>query len=500
MFKAGDLLFKRYKLLRPLGKTATGHQTWLADDLASPIESSSQGWKNWQWLTWIKRFREWFQPKVYQKVTVKLLGFSPQMAWEQFKLFEREAKVLQTLDHPFIPRYQNYFEISHQEGGGIPWFALVEDYIPGISLQELLEKGERFSESRILTIATEVLKILVYLHELSPPVLHRDIKPSNLILGEDNNIYLIDFGAVQAQTAVTNVTFTIVGTSGYTPLEQFWGKAIPASDLYALGATLIHLLTGISPADLHNQDYQLVFEDKVSLKNSFKNWLKKLTVITVSSRYQTARKALEELQQVKFSQEEDFVDHLLVESSKKPLKTQIKLDKSETKLKIVIPAPRLRFLHQVFGKNRFLTKPYQGLNYWIVLMIIYGLFLVSFALIVTGITVKNAAFIIASLEIMGGISFVAIWGIIITYMISNMGGKTYLEFAQDYLKIQEKIIGINYYQEVENYKNIIGVFIHQLAEKYQVSINTRKMIYILGNKLSKDEALWLAKEIQDWLN
>ncbi|MEM8779527.1 MAG: serine/threonine-protein kinase [Cyanobacteria bacterium P01_G01_bin.49] len=500
MFKAGDILFKRYKLLKPLGKTATGHQTWLADDLSSLVESSSQGWKNWQWLIWIKRLNQWFRPKVYQKVTVKLLGFSPQMKWEQFKLFEREAQVLQTLDHPFIPQYQNYFEIAHQEGGGIPWFGLVEDYIPGKSLQDLLEEGEKFSEQRIFTIATEVLKILVYLHELNPPVLHRDIKPSNLILGEDDCIYLIDFGAVQAQANATNLTFTIVGTSGYTPLEQFWGKALPASDLYALGATLIHLLTGIYPADLHNKDYKLVFEDKVILKESFNNWLKKLTEITLSNRYQTARETLEELEKTKFYQAQTNDDIFLFSSRKIPTKTQIKLDKSETELKIFIPAPRLRFLQQLLTKRSFLIENTQTFQRLIILIIVYGLFLVPFSLIVTGITLKNTGFIVASLEIMGGISFVSVLGVIITYIISGLGSKTYLYLDRDGLEIKEKILGIKYYQEKEASQNIIGVFIHQLVNQYKVSINTRKMIYVLGSKLQKEEALWLAKEIQDWFN
>ena len=67
------------------------------------------------------------------------------------------------------------------------------------------------------------------------------------------------------------------------------------------------------------------------------------------------------------------------------------------------------------------------------------------------------------------------------------------------LEIKEKILGIEYYREQENINNIIGVFIHQILNQYKVSINTRKMIYVLGDKLSKEEALWLGKEIQDWL-
>lgn len=221
LFKTEDILQQRYQLKQQLGRTAAGHQTWLATDLQSD-----------------------------EQVTIKILAFSPQMQWEELKLFEREAQILETLTHPRIPRYRNYFDMDKNAGGGVPWFALVQDYIPGASLLELLEEGKRFTEKEVRSIATEILEILIYLHELSPPVLHRDLKPSNLIMGDDKHIYLVDFGAVQAQASVTGVTFTIVGTSGYAPLEQFWGRAVPASDLYALGATLIHLLTGIAPVDL----------------------------------------------------------------------------------------------------------------------------------------------------------------------------------------------------------------------------------------------------------
>ncbi len=108
-----------------------------------------------------------------------------------------------------------------------------------------------------------------YLHQLNPPVLHRDIKPSNLILGEDEQVYLVDFGAVQDSAVKEGGTFTVVGTYGYTAIEQFGGRAVTASDLYALGATLIHLLTGIAPADLPQKDLRIHFSDKVSISASF---------------------------------------------------------------------------------------------------------------------------------------------------------------------------------------------------------------------------------------
>jgi Serine/threonine protein kinase len=211
----GKILQERYQLQQRLGRTAAGHQTWLAVDLESQ-----------------------------EQVTLKMLAFSPEMQWEELKLFEREAQVLQALNHPRIPCYRDYFSLEREAGAGLPWFGLVQDYIPGFSLQELLEKGQRFPEKKVRKIATEVLEILIYLHELSPPVLHRDIKPSNLIWGEDRQVYLVDFGAVQAQAAVTGVTFTVVGTSGYAPLEQFWGRAVAGFGFVCFGSYFNSFVNG----------------------------------------------------------------------------------------------------------------------------------------------------------------------------------------------------------------------------------------------------------------
>ena len=150
--------------------------------------------------------------------------------------------------------------------------------------------------------AEDLLKILINLHELSPPVLHRDIKPSNLILGKNNQIYLVDFGAVQDKAKAEGATFTVVGTSGYAPPEQLWGKAVPASDLYALGATLIHLLTGIPPAELPQQRMRIKFQDKVQINPNFAHWINQLIQPAPEKRLSTARQALSSLQS-------GFIDH-----------------------------------------------------------------------------------------------------------------------------------------------------------------------------------------------
>lgn len=264
MMQVGQVLRDRYQLQQKLGYAAN-RQTWLATDLSTHS---------------------------HQLVIVKLLAFVGEVQWEDIKLFEREAGVLKQLDYPTIPKYQDYFCLNEQ----LLWFGLVQEYIPGATLQDLLNQGKKFTEQQIRQIATDILNILVYLHELNPPTLHRDIKPSNLIWGEDGRVYLVDFGAVQNKSASEKATFTVVGTYGYTPMEQFGGRAIPASDLYALGATLIHLSAGIAPADLPQKNLRIQFAEFVSLSPSFVAWLQQLCEPAIEKRFSTARVALSSLE------------------------------------------------------------------------------------------------------------------------------------------------------------------------------------------------------------
>jgi serine/threonine protein kinase len=268
MLEVEQVLQGRYQLQKQLGNNA-GRQTWLAVDLATQAR---------------------------ERVIVKLLPFSPQIHWEDLKLFEREAQVLKHLNHPCIPKYRDYFSTEASNSSELPWFGLVQDYIQGDCLQQLLNKGKRFTEAGAKKVAIQLLEILIYLHQLSPAVLHRDIKPSNIIWGKNRQVYLVDFGAVQEKAKAEGATFTVVGTGGYAPLEQLWGKAVPASDLYALGATLIHLLTGTAPVDLPQRQMRLQFREQVSLTPSFAHWLETLTHPDPELRFSNARAALEALQ------------------------------------------------------------------------------------------------------------------------------------------------------------------------------------------------------------
>nr|WP_026103436.1 protein kinase [Pseudanabaena sp. PCC 6802] len=113
---------------------------------------------------------------------------------------------MQQLDHPCIPKYRDYFAIDDRA----LWFGLVQEYIPGTSLQERLDRGDRFSVAQVYGIARAILEILFYLHELSPPLLHRDIKPGNILLDEGDRVYLVDFGAVQDRAVAEGRTFTSI--------------------------------------------------------------------------------------------------------------------------------------------------------------------------------------------------------------------------------------------------------------------------------------------------
>jgi len=298
MLEEKRIFKERYKIIKKIAQNA-GRQTWLAKDLFV---------------------------KPAKTVIIKFLAFGGQMQWDDLKLFEREADILKQISHPRIPKYRDYFSIEDKDN----WFALVEKYIPGSSFKQLIENKNRFTEEELRKIASEVLEILCYLHTLNPPIIHRDIKPSNLMLGEDKKVYLIDFGAVQDNGAAQGATFTVVGTYGYAPVEQFGGRTVPASDLYALGATLIHLATGTIPADLPQTNMRIQFRDRVSLSANFVSWIERLTEPDIGQRFSSASQALDALN-----------NRLAINSVyqiAKPHSSQIEFNKSSSNLEIAIPS------------------------------------------------------------------------------------------------------------------------------------------------------------------
>jgi len=482
MLKTAQILQGRYQLRQQLANHA-GRQTWLARYLnSSPPEP----------------------------VIVKLLAFSPQMQWDEFKLFEREAAVLKQLNHPQIPNYRDYFSLDKETGAGLYWFALVQEYIPGKSLQQLLDQGYHFSETQVRSIAIQVLKILQYLHGLKPPVLHRDIKPNNLILGQDKRVYLVDFGAVQNSAAVEGVTFTVVGTSGYAPLEQFWGQAVVASDLYALGASLIHLLTGISPADLPQRELRIQFRDKVSINPQFLNWIEALSEPDLGLRFKTASQALKALKKGQLIKDET------PQVIKPPVFSKIKIDKSADKLSINIPA-KPRLLLQNFWLFILKLPPFIGAVLGEVTGKLIRLIVLSVWLILNKDKdqINQQINQLAARNVCEENSITIINDIKIT-SFTCLNSYT-LQFDRDWFifecnrsslfnllphpttNIQKKDINNTENQEYcQRDKTLCINEITANSSCHQIYIKTIKEIYTI-NCLSKPECKWIIQEIKKWL-
>jgi serine/threonine protein kinase len=267
-----------------------------------------------------------------EQVVVKLLTFNSEFEWEALKLFERETQVLKTLSHSSIPKYLNSFELDEPGSKG---FALVQTYIEAPSLESYIKSRRTFSEIEIKQVTKSLLETLIYLHSQHPPVIHRDIKPSNILLANRSGnyvgqVYLVDFGSVQTGASRNSGTFTVVGTYGYMPPEQFSGRTTPVSDLYSLGATLIYIATGQHPADLMTDDLQLEFGQSIMLSSELTRWLRRIVQIAPSKRFANAREALQALKN-------PYPHEDLALPVARPVGCRITLDKQYNQLCIQLP-------------------------------------------------------------------------------------------------------------------------------------------------------------------
>ena len=462
MLTSGQIINQRYQLQEKLGKNA-GRQTWLARDLHRQKNGERSGGE--------VAIAEYL-------VVVKLLAFGADVQWEDLKLFEREGQILKQLDHGRIPRYQDYFSLEEK----YLWFGLVQEYIPGKSLRQLLDEGKRFSELEVVKIAKEILSILVYLHNAQPPILHRDLKPSNLILGTNNHIYLVDFGAVQDRAATEGSTFTVVGTYGYAPLEQFGGKAVPASDLYALGATLIHLLTRTSPAELPTKNLTLQFRDRTSIKPQFAKWLETITSPAVERRYQNAQQAFKSLKESPHNQSKVSINRQLSETNHNLdsvlISRRVKINHNPNHLEILISPIRIK---SIVVSERIV-------------------FLLLLPILVAGSLLKTP--IIAFLIIFCVISYLHLEFLFNKSQIiidkRKFSIKKQLWHSVEIERgLRENILDISVnYQAINannNFGNVITINT-KTSNKYR-----EYKQFTFGKKLSEKEAIWIASEIRHWL-
>ena len=223
-----------------------------------------------------------------REVVVKGFRRQAMQDWKQQELFEREIGLLRSLKHPRIPVLLRQLETEDQQ-------LLVLSWIEGQALDHKLAAGWHPTLAEVADIAAQVLKLLDHLHRLPAPVLHRDLKPANLILDPAGQMHLIDFGAV-TRLAVPGAS-TVVGTFGYMPPEQFAGRAVPASDIYALGMSLIHLLSGRAPAEMAGDSLQPEWERHLQLPPAWQAWFEDMVHPDESLRFGSAAKALAALPQ-----------------------------------------------------------------------------------------------------------------------------------------------------------------------------------------------------------
>ena len=274
----GITLNNHYRIVRELGHGGFG-RTYLAEDA--------------------HRFNE---PCVLKEFAPQVHGSYALQKSEE--LFEREAGVLYKLQHNQIPRFRELFRVSISDRG---YLFLVQDYVPGQTYRFLLDarkrQGLRFIEAEINQLLQQILPVLEYIHSLG--VIHRDISPDNLILrSSDGMPVLIDFGGVKQVAATVESLFaeangalapaTRIGKLGYAPIEQMqMGIVSPHSDLYALAATVLVLLTGKEPHQLlDSQTLNWNWRSECSLSPNLSLVLDKMLAQQPSQRYSSAREVM----------------------------------------------------------------------------------------------------------------------------------------------------------------------------------------------------------------
>ncbi|MHC5597963.1 MAG: protein kinase domain-containing protein [Nostoc sp.] len=215
-------------------------------------------------------------------------------------MFEREAEVLAQLgnDHDQIPDLFAFFPVivnSLVSGQRDQFFYLVQEYIDGQNLDQELAQQGKFSEQQVLEVLQEILKVLEFVHDRG--IIHRDIKPSNIMRRRDGKLFLLDFGAVKQVTNVASgsaASSTGIYSMGFAPPEQMTGRQVfPSTDLYALGVTLITLLTNQEAVQLFDAySNQWKWREQVSINPRLADILDKMLLPAANVRFQSAQEVL----------------------------------------------------------------------------------------------------------------------------------------------------------------------------------------------------------------
>jgi hypothetical protein len=220
-------------------------------------------------------------------VAVKLLDSRGGHDAKAYELFRREAEVLRAVRHHGIPEVYDTLQDQWQ---GAPATFLVMEYIEGTSIAQIIEERRVLDGADVIHVFLELLGILDYLHGRVPPILHRDIKPSNIIVRPNGFPALVDFGSVRRVFMGPEESgSTVAGTYGYMPYEQYMGQATPTSDLFATGATFLHLLTGRPPRDFMNDEGRIEVPETLPGEPRLRTVIARLLRPSPAERYASAR-------------------------------------------------------------------------------------------------------------------------------------------------------------------------------------------------------------------
>lgn len=257
------LLKERYRSIKPIGQGGFG-RTFLAIDEDKPSKPRCV----------IKQFYPQAQ--------------GTDNSQKAAELFAQEAVRLDELGkHPQIPELFAYFTQDERQ-------YLVQEYIDGNNLEQILIVEGAFSEEQIRQLLSSLLPVLDFVHAHN--IIHRDIKPENIICRQDGQLVLVDFGATKFATGTALArTGTVIGSAGYAAPEQAMGKAVFASDLYSLGVTCTHLLTQVDPFDLYSMvEATWIWRDYLSnpVSDAFAQILDKMLEGGTKRRYQSASEIL----------------------------------------------------------------------------------------------------------------------------------------------------------------------------------------------------------------
>jgi serine/threonine protein kinase, bacterial len=202
------------------------------------------------------------------------------------ELFEREASTLKSLNHAGIPKYYDFFVDAGKK-------YLAMELIHGQDLEKLVYLKGPVTPNQAIAWMIQTCDVLNYLHNQEPALIHRDIKPANLMMrSSDRSIVILDFGAVKESSSIPG---TRIGAEGYCAPEQEMGQPLTQSDLYAIGPTLIFLLTGESPFKYYRQRGRSFRFDVASVPTitpQLREVIDKLTEPLPRDRYQTAEEVI----------------------------------------------------------------------------------------------------------------------------------------------------------------------------------------------------------------